>query len=113
MIENDCRRVRVADDPVGLGSYQMDSHNVQRYITDNGCVQNEGNIEVSPRGPYSISYRALLPQRNECSNLLVSSAISSSHIAFGSIRMEPEFMLLGQSVATAASLSLTACVSIH
>src|SRR5690625_2062297 len=113
MTENDCRRIRVADDPVGLGSYQMDSHNVQRYITDNGCVQNEGNIEVSPRGPYSISYRALLPKRNECSNLLVSSAISSSHIAFGSIRMEPVFMLLGQSAATAASLSLTTGVSIH
>src|SRR5690625_211245 len=113
MTENDCRRLRITDDPIGLGSYQMDSHNVQRYITSNGCVQNEGNIEVSPRGPYPISYRSLLPKQEECTNLLVSSAISSSHIAFGSIRMEPVFMVLGQSAATAASLALDQGVRLH
>lgn len=113
MTENDCRRLRIPNDPVGLGSYQMDSHNVQRYVTEMGCVQNEGNIEVSPRGPYPISYRALLPKRNECSNLLVSSAISSSHISFGSIRMEPVFMMLGQSAAIAASLSIDRGQGVH
>jgi hypothetical protein len=106
MTEHDCRRTRMADDPVGLGSYQMDSHNVQRYVTSGGCVQNEGNIEVNPGGPYMISYRSLLPRRQECENLLACCAISSSHISFGSIRMEPVFMILGQSAATAAALSL-------
>lgn len=105
--EHDCRRIRMAGDPVGLGSYTMDSHNVQRYITENGCVQNEGNIEVSPGGPYQISYRSLLPKKEECSNLLVCcNGVSSTHIAFGSIRMEPVFMMLGQSAATAAVQSL-------
>ena len=114
MTENDCRRLRKADDPVGLGSYQMDSHNVQRYITEDGCVQNEGNIEVSPGGPYRISYRSLLPKRSECSNLLVCcNGVSSSHIAFGSIRMEPVFMVLGQSAATAAALALDKGTELH
>ncbi len=112
--EHDCRRLRIVDDPVGLGSYTMDSHNVQRYITEQGCVQNEGNIEVSPRGPYPISYRSLLPKKQECSNLLVCcNGVSSSHIAFGSIRMEPVFMMLGQSAATAAVQSLEDGVDLH
>ena len=104
----------MAEDPVGLGSYTMDSHNVQRYITEDGCVQNEGNIEVSPGGPYRISYRSLLPKRQECSNLLVCcNGVSSSHIAFGSIRMEPVFMVLGQSAATAAALALEEGAELH
>lgn len=103
--EHDCRRTKVAEDSVGLGSYQMDSHNVQRYITGMGCVQNEGNIEVSPQGPYAISYRSLIPKEKECDNLLVTCAVSSSHIAFGSIRMEPVFMILGQSAATSIAIA--------
>ena len=113
MTEHDCRRVRVVSDPVGLGSYAMDSHNVQRYITRMGCVQNEGNIEVSPGGPYAISYRSLLPKKDECENLLVCCAISSSHISFGSIRMEPVFMILGHSAATAAAQSLSEDSGLH
>ncbi len=113
MTENDCRRVRIARDPVGLGSYQMDSHNVQRYITNMGCVQNEGNIEVSPRGPYAISYRSIVPKKSECENLLVPVCISSSHIAFGSIRMEPVFMVLGQSAAIAAAKSINDGIGLH
>src|SRR5690625_178468 len=112
--EQDCRRLRMAGDPIGLGSYTMDSHNVQRYITENGCVQNEGNIEVAPGGPYQISYRSLLPKKEECSNLLVCcNGVSSSHIAFGSIRMEPVFMMLGQSAATVAAQSLDDGVALH
>lgn len=111
--EHDCRRMRIVEDPVGLGSYTMDSHNVQRYITEDGCVQNEGNIEVSPGGPYAISYRSLLPKEKECGNLLTCCAVSSSHIAFGSIRMEPVFMLLGQSAATAAVQSLEEGNDLH
>ena len=112
--EHDCRRMSIVEDPVGLGSYNMDSHNVQRYITEKGCVQNEGNIEASPGGPYAISYRSLLPKRKECSNLLVcTNGVSSSHIAFGSIRMEPVFMMLGQSAATAAVQALEKRINLH
>jgi len=106
MSENDCRRVRVAEDSVGLGSYNMDSHNTQRYVTPEGTVQNEGDVQVSPGGPYAISYRSIIPKREECANLLVPVCVSSSHIAFGSIRMEPVFMILGHSAATAAVLSI-------
>jgi len=104
--ELDCRRLRVCSDPVGQGSYNMDSHNVQRYVTERGFAQNEGNLEIAPGGPYLISYRSRVPRRRECSNLLVCCAASSSHIAFGSIRMEPVFMILGQSAATAAVQAL-------
>lgn len=107
MTEHDCRRMRVAEDSIGLGSYNMDSHNVQRYITEAGYAQNEGNLEFTPGGPYAISYRALTPRREECSNLLVcGNGVSSSHIAFGSIRMEPVFMILGQSSGVAADIAL-------
>jgi len=106
MTELDCRLQRVAEDSVGMGSYQMDSHNVQRYVTPDGYVQNEGNIEVRPRGPYAISYRSIVPKRGEVENLLVPVAVSASHIAYGSIRMEPVFMILGQSAATAASIAI-------
>ncbi len=105
--EQDCRRMRVAEDSIGLGSYNMDSHNVQRYITEEGFVQNEGNLEFTPGGPYAISYRSLTPRRNECTNLLVCcNGVSSSHIAFGSVRMEPVFMILGQSSAAAADIAI-------
>ncbi len=108
MTEHDCRRVRVADDSAGLGSYNMDSHNVQRYVTARGTVQNEGDIQVSPGGAYVISMRSLMPNRAEADNLLVPVCLSASHIAYGSIRMEPVFMILGQSAATAAVLAVSA-----
>ena len=104
--ENDCKRKRLAPDPVGLGSYNMDSHNCQRYVTRDRFARNEGNIEVSPRGAYLISYGALVPKRGEAENLLVPVCVSASHIAYGSIRMEPVFMILGQSVATAAAMAI-------
>jgi hypothetical protein len=84
----------------------MDSHNVQRYITPEGYVQNEGDIGVSPPAPYSISYGSLVPKKEECTNLMVPVCVSSSHIAFGSIRMEPVFMILGQSAAVAACMAI-------
>lgn len=91
---------------VGRGSYALDSHNVRRYVTEDGFVQNEGDIGVSPKKSYPIDYGALVPREKECSNLLVPVCVSSSHIAFGSIRMEPVFMILGQSAATAACLAI-------
>ena len=84
----------------------MDSHNVQRYVDKNGHARNEGDIQRSPGGPYPIDYGAIIPKKAECENLLVPVCVSSSHIAYGSIRMEPVFMILGQSAATAACLSL-------
>ena len=89
-----------------MGSYTIDSHNVQRYITPEGHVQNEGDIGVSTGGPYEIAYGSLVPKRAQAENLLVPVCVSSSHIAFGSIRMEPVFMILGQSAATAAVLAI-------
>jgi hypothetical protein len=106
MTEHDCRRSRVTPEPIGMGSYNMDSHNCCRYVTPEGFVQNEGDIQVSPGGPYQISYKSIVPKAGECPNLLVPVCISSSHIAYGSIRMEPVFMVLGQSAATAACLAI-------
>ncbi|MGB3851302.1 MAG: FAD-dependent oxidoreductase [Tunicatimonas sp.] len=106
MTENDLLAKKETPDPVGMGSYTMDSHNVQRYVKPDGYVQNEGDIGVKVPKPYTIAYQSLTPQRDECQNLLVPVCASSSHIAFGSIRMEPVFMILGQSAATAAALAL-------
>jgi hypothetical protein len=106
MTEHDCLDTRETPRSVGMGSYTMDSHNVQRYVTPEGHVQNEGDIGVPAPRPYEISQGSLVPKKSECQNLLVPVCVSSSHIAFGSIRMEPVFMILGQSAATAAVLSL-------
>ena len=106
MTENHCKLKIPVEDPVGQGAYTLDSHNTQRFIHD-GMVKNEGDIQTYLRGkPYGISYRSIVPKRAECENLLVPWALSASHIAFGSIRMEPVFMILGQSAATAACLSI-------
>ncbi|MGE4551329.1 MAG: FAD-dependent oxidoreductase, partial [Opitutales bacterium] len=106
MTENELLKRRPTPESVGMGSYTMDSHNIQRYVTPQGYVQNEGDIGVSTRGPYQIAYGSLVPKKQQCENLLAPVCVSSSHIAFGSIRMEPVFMILGQSAATAAVLSL-------
>ena len=111
--ENDVLLKREVPQPVGMGSYAMDSHNVQRYITPEGYVQNEGDIGVNPPAPYSISYGSIVPKKEECSNLLVPVCVSSSHIAFGSIRMEPVFMILGQSAAVAASIAIDKKISVQ
>ncbi|MDA7514441.1 FAD-dependent oxidoreductase [bacterium] len=109
----DVQGKRETPQPIGMGSYTMDSHNVQRYITPEGFVQNEGDIGVTPKKPYHISYGSIIPKKKECQNLLVPAAVSSSHIAFGSIRMEPVFMILGQSAGTAAALSIDDKVAVQ
>jgi hypothetical protein len=113
MTENELRKKKPTPDSVGMGSYTIDSHNVQRYVTPEGTVQNEGDIGVSTRGPYEIAYGALVPKKSECDNLLVPVAVSASHIAYGSIRMEPVFMILGQSAATAAALAIDGGTSVQ
>lgn len=106
MTQHNCEALTVAEDGIGLAAYGMDSHNVQRYVDANGYVQNEGNVEAHGFKPYPISYRSLVPKREECNNLIVPVCVSSTHIAFGSIRMEPVFMVLGQSAATAAAMAI-------
>jgi len=106
MTQYNCEGLTVAADPVGLAAYGMDSHHVQRYVTKEGFVKNEGNVEAPVKGPYPISYRSVIPKEKECKNLLVPVCLSATHIAFGSIRMEPVFMVLGQSAAIAASLAI-------
>ncbi len=106
MTEHHCRGQRVAEDPVGLAAYTMDSHHVQRYVTAEGFVRNEGDVQVGGFPPYPVSYRSLVPRAAECTNLLVPVCLSASHISYGSIRMEPVFMVLGQSAATAAALAI-------
>jgi len=113
MTENELLKRRPTPEPVGMGSYGIDSHNIQRYISPEGYVQNEGDIGVSTKGPYQISYGALVPKKGQAPNLLVPVALSSSHIAYGSIRMEPVFMILGQSAATAAVMAIDAKIAVQ
>ena len=103
MTQHHCQGREVAPEPVGLAAYTMDSHHQQRYIDAKGHVRNEGDVEVGGFSPYPIGFRAIVPREQECANLLTPTCLSASHIAFGSIRMEPVFMVLGQSAATAAA----------
>ncbi len=105
MTEHHCTGRQLVEDGVGLAAYGMDSHNCQRIVV-NGMVKNEGDVQVGGFPPYPISYRSLTPKRSECENLLVPVCLSATHIAYGSIRMEPVFMVLGQSAAVAASLAI-------
>ena len=113
MTEHNCMGRTVAPDPVGLGAYNMDSHNTQRYVDAHGYVANEGDVQVKVPSPYPIAYGAITPRANECENLLVPLALSATHISYGSIRMEPVFMVLGQSAATAAAQAITEKTSVQ
>lgn len=106
MTENEIFGRTSVPHPIGMGSYTMDSHNVQRYVTPEGFVQNEGDLGLTPKSPYQIDLGAILPKREQCTNLIVPVCVSCSHIAFGSIRMEPVFMILGQDAGTLASLAV-------
>jgi len=112
MTEHECTSRKIAEDSVGLAAYTMDSHNCQRVVID-GAVRNEGDVQTRVPRPYSISYRSIVPKENECANLLVSVCLSSSHMAYGSIRMEPVFMILGQSAGTAASMAIDAGTAVQ
>jgi hypothetical protein len=105
MTEHNCRGRVKAPDPIGLAAYTMDSHNCRRLVVD-GQARNEGDVQVGGFPPYPISFRALMPKRSECENLLVPVCLSATHIAYGSIRMEPVFMILGQSAGAAAALAI-------
>ncbi|QWX84982.1 FAD-dependent oxidoreductase [Cellulophaga sp. HaHaR_3_176] len=113
MTENEILGRNKVTQSIGMGSYTMDSHNAQRYITKDGYVQNEGDLGIDAEEPYQIHLGTILPKGEECKNLLVPAAVSSSHIAFGSIRMEPVFMILGQSAGTLAGLALEDKKNLH
>ena len=111
-----CENKVTVDDGVGMAAYTMDSHNCQRVVIvkdGKAMVKNEGNVEIKGGLPYDVSYRCLTPKREECDNLLVPVCLSASHIAYGSIRMEPVFMLLGQSAAKAACLAIDGGVKVQ
>jgi hypothetical protein len=105
MTQHDCESKTNIPDPVGLGSYSMDSHACQRMVVD-GKVVNEGQFYTRIARPYPISYRAIVPKLGECTNLLVPACCSASHVAYASVRMEPVFMILGQSAATAGAIAV-------
>lgn len=113
MSQRNCEGYEVIDDPVSMAAYGMDSHHVQRFVDANGFVQNEGNVEAWGFPPYPISYRSIVPKKGECGNLLVPVCVSSTHIAFGSIRMEPVFMILGQSAAVAACMAIDEKIAVQ
>ena len=113
MTENELLKKTPTPESVGMGSYTIDSHNIQRYVTAEGHVHNEGDIGVGLPEPYEIAYGSLVPQEGEAENLLVPVAVSASHIAFGSIRMEPVFMILGQSAATAATMAIDSGIAVQ
>ncbi len=112
MTQHHCQGREVVEDGIGMAAYGMDSHNCQRIVV-NGMVKNEGDVQIGLGIPYPISYRAIIPKKSECKNLLVPVCLSASHIAFGSIRMEPVFMVLGQTAATAASMAIDAGQAVH
>jgi len=115
--EHDCTAAVVAKDSVGMGSYTMDSHNCSRFVaTDDAgrpVVMNEGDVQVPPTDPYPVSFKAIVPKLGECENLTVPVCFSASHIAYGSARMEPVFMVLGESAACVASRALTDGVAVQ
>lgn len=113
MTEHEILLEEPVEQSIGMGSYTMDSHNVQRYIKPDGYVQNEGDLGVKAKAPYRIHLGTILPKKEECTNLTVPVAVSSSHIAYGSIRMEPVFMILGQSAATLAVQALDKGVGVQ
>jgi len=105
LTERNCQDSEICSDPVGMAAYAMDSHNVHRLVVD-GAARNEGDVQVWLKRPYGIPYRAIVPQKGSVGNLAVPVCVSASHIAFGSLRMEPVFMVLGDSAAQATLLAL-------
>ena len=113
MTQAECRSDREPEDPVGLGSFGMDSHVVQYFVNEKGHAHRDGVIWQVPYIPYGISYRSIVPRKGECENLFVPVCLSASHVAHGSIRMEPVFMVLSHSAATAADLAIKHDVAVQ
>lgn len=104
LTQRDLQSHRTKPDSIGMGSYNSDSHNVQRVAMPDGSVRNEGDMQV-PVSPYEIPYRAITPRRDQLRNLLVPVCLSASHVAYSSLRMEPQFMIMGQAAGVAAAMA--------
>ena len=107
MVQKDLQTDLTKPDPIGMGSYNSDSHNIERIVDNGGFVRNEGDMQVAVK-PYQIPFRVMLPKRNEAANLLVPVCFSASHVAYSSVRMEPQYMIIGQAAGVAAKLSIEA-----
>jgi hypothetical protein len=105
MTQKDIQTELTKPDVIGMGSYNSDSHNVQRFVQPDGTVQNEGNMEVPVR-PYHVPYRVIVPKRSQAVNLLVPVCFSASHVTYSTMRMEPVYMIVGQAAGVAASLAV-------
>jgi hypothetical protein len=105
MTQKDVQTEITKPDPIGMGSYNSDSHNLQRIVNADGNVENEGDMQVSVK-PYQIPYRVMVPKRAEATNLLVPVCFSASHVAYSSVRMEPQYMIIGQAAGVAAAMAL-------
>lgn len=112
MTQQDLQTNRAKEDSIGMGTYNIDSHHVQRFITADGYIQNEGDIQVRV-SPYQIPYRIMVPKREEAENLLVPVCMSASHVAYGSLRMELQYMILGEAAGTAAVQSFSEDVTVQ
>jgi hypothetical protein len=112
MIQQDMQTALTKPDVIGMGSYNSDSHNVQRVVGPDGMVRNEGDMQVAVK-PYQIPYRILTPKRSEATNLLVPVAFSASHVAYSSVRMEPQYMILGQAAGVAAKMAIDGKISVQ
>lgn len=105
VVQKDLQTELTKPDPIGMGSYNSDSHNVERIVDEAGFVRNEGDMQVAVT-PYQIPYRVMLPKRAEARNLLVTAAFSASHVAYSSLRMEPQYMIIGQAAGVAAKMAI-------
>jgi len=105
MVQKDIQTDLTKPDAIGMGSYNSDSHNLQRVVNPDGFVRNEGDMQVAVN-PYQIPYRVMLPKKNEVRNLLVPVCFSASHVAYSTLRMEPQYMILGQAAGVAAAMAI-------
>ncbi len=103
--QKDLQTERTKPDVIGMGSYNSDSHNVQRFVNARGFAENEGDMQVAVQ-PYQIPYRVMLPKRAEATNLLVPVCFSASHVAYSSLRMEPQYMIIGHAAGVAAAMAI-------
>ncbi|WP_058186425.1 FAD-dependent oxidoreductase [Terracidiphilus gabretensis] len=105
--QSDLQTERTKPDSIGMGSFNSDSHNIQRVAMPDGTVRNEGDVQV-PVEPYEIPFRTILPKRDQVENLLVPVCLSASHVAYSSVRMEPQYMIIGQAAGSAAAIAIRA-----
>src|SRR5207302_6784069 len=112
MVQKDIQTDLAKPDPIGMGSYNSDSHNLQRIVNRDGFVRNEGDMQVAVK-PYQIPYRVLLPKKSEMRNLLVPVCFSATHVAYSTLRMEPQYMILGHAAGVAAAMAIRAGIAVQ